>query len=387
MASFYGNYCNCHFGWRLEVKKNKVLIVGGFPSKDSEIFGGIVTSCLSLVESSFSEKFEIITVDSTQKSNPIPPFSIRLLLSVKRTLLYVFKLVKYRPNVVILFPAIGASLVEKGLMSWVAFFLRIPAFMFPRGGPLLDEVEKSKFTRSWVRLAFGGATKVLCQGPAWKTFAKEVLNVPEENSPIIYNWTATDSLISIGKKKLETQISYPLRILYLGWIEEEKGIFDFLDALSKLENINKIKVSIAGGGSCVDKSKKIARRNGLDDVVHFNGWVYGLELEELFSKSDILVLPSWAEGFPNAVIEAMAAGLAVIVTSVGNIPDILTHNSEALLVPPKDVVSLRNTISRLVDDEILIRSLGSKGHEFAKENFAIEEAVSKLEKLIYAVAH
>ena len=387
MDFYYGNYCNYRFGWRLEIKKDRVLIVGGFPSKDSEIFGGIVTSCLTLIGSSFSEKFEVITVDSTQKSNPIPHFSIRLLFAGKRTLLYVLKLLMYRPKVVILFPAIGASLVEKGVMSWIAFFLRIPAFMFPRGGPLLDEVEISKFTRSWVRLAFGGASKVLCQGPAWKTFAMEVLNFAEENSPIIYNWTATDRLISIGKKKLETKSSYPLSILYLGWIEEEKGIFDFLNALSNLENRNNFRVSIAGGGSCVDKAKEIASTKGLDDVVHFNGWVHGLKLEELLSNSDILVLPSWAEGFPNAVIEAMAAGLAVIVTSVGNIPDILTHNSEALLVPPKDVDSLRSAIARLVDDEILIRSLALKGHEFAKENFAIEEAVSKLEKLIYAVAH
>ena len=87
MDFYYGNYCNYRFGWRLEIKKDKVLIVGGFPSKDSEIFGGIVTSCLTLIGSSFSDKFEVITVDSTQKSNPIPHFSIRLLLAGKRTLL------------------------------------------------------------------------------------------------------------------------------------------------------------------------------------------------------------------------------------------------------------------------------------------------------------
>ena len=123
----------------------------------------------------------------------------------------------------------------------------------------------------------------------------------------------------------------------------------------------------------------------MQDLVKFFGWIEGAQLEELLNNSDILVLPSWAEGFPNAVIEAMASGLAVVVTSVGNIPDILTHDLEALLVTPKDKVSLTTAILRLVDDENLRHSIALKGHEFSAENFSVEKAASKLEKLIYSV--
>ena len=257
--------------------------------------------------------------------------------------------------------------------------------MFPRGGPLLDQVKESSFTRLWVKWAFGGASKVLCQGPAWKKFALDTLNFSDQNCPIVFNWTATDKLISIGKKKLKIKVNPPLNILYLGWLEEEKGIFDFLEACSDLKREDKFKILVAGGGSREADAKEFVRKRGIQDITKFVGWVEGVQLQELLNNSHILVLPSWAEGFPNAVIEAMASGLAVVVTSVGNVPDILTNESEALLVNPKDKASLMNAIARLVEDENLRHSIALQGHLFSLENFAVEKAASRLEKLIYTV--
>ena len=101
-GSHYGNCYSWHFGWRLEIKKHKILIVGGFPSADNKIFGGIVTSCVTLIRSSFSQKFEVLTVDSTQ-SNPIPPLFIRSYFASIRILSFLIKLILHRPKVVILF--------------------------------------------------------------------------------------------------------------------------------------------------------------------------------------------------------------------------------------------------------------------------------------------
>jgi glycosyltransferase involved in cell wall biosynthesis len=376
---------NCSLGGDERLKKHKVLIVGGFPSTDSKIYGGIVTSCRALLDSSFSLKFDVITLDSTQKSNPIPSLLVRLIFAAKRTTYYLFQLLFSRPKVVILFPAIGASLFEKGVMSWLAFFLRIPVLMFPRGGPLLDQVRESKFTRTWVKLAFGGASKVLCQGPAWKEFAINTLKFSDQDTPIVFNWTATNRLLEIGKKKIKTPTQKPLNILYLGWIEKEKGIYDFLHALKDIKKVNECRISIAGGGSCAEHVKEFVAINGMDGFVNFEGWVGGQELESVLKKSDMLVLPSWAEGFPNAVIEAMASGLAVIVSSVGNVPDILRDGSEALLVPPKDRIALKNSISRLLENDNLRQSISTSGYNFAYENFSIEKAVLKLEKIIVSV--
>lgn len=369
-----------------KLNKNKIIIVGGFPKENSQIFGGIVTSCKSLIDSSLSSKFNIITIDSTQKSNPIPHFLVRLIYAAKRTFIYFYKILFYRPKVVILFPAIGASLFEKGVMSWIAFFFRIPIFMFPRGGPLLDQVNESLLTKLLVRFSFAGATKVLCQGPSWKKFAMEDLNFSNENTPIIYNWTASDKLLEIGRTKLENFHPKNLNFLYLGWLEEEKGIFDFLNAFKDLGLNSKSKIFIAGGGSCEEKAKAFVNQNNMSHYVNFKGWVTGDELEDLFKITDVLILPSWAEGFPNAVIEAMASGLAVIVSEVGNVPDILTNESEAILIKPKDRHSLKNAIIKVSEDLKLRESISKNGYHFAAKNFYIEEAVLKLEKLIKKVS-
>ena len=363
--------------------KSKILIVGGFPSDNNQIFGGIVTSCQALMKSSFSKRFDVITIDSTQIQNPIPTLFIRFLYAFKRSSLYFFKLLFKRPDVVILFPAIGASLVEKGVMSWLAFFLRIPVLMFPRGGPLLNQVKESAFTKFWVKIVFSSSTMVLCQGPAWKNFAMEVLGFSDNKSPIIFNWTATDSLLAIGEEKLTKETSLPLNILFLGWVEKEKGIFDLLDVCLDLKEDYKFKVSIAGGGSCEETAKKIAINNNLD--VRFYGWVDRTKLKYIFENADILVLPSWAEGFPNAIIEAMASGVPVIVSSVGNIPDIIKHKSEALLVPPKNKNALRASIINLIESDELRNKLSRNGHEFASRNFSVEKAAIKLEQIIKSI--
>lgn len=361
------------------------MIVGGFPPDHVKIYGGIVTACKTLIKSSLSEQFEIVTVDSTQKSNPIPHLIIRLYFAVFRIFNFVFKILFKRPKVIILFPAIGASLLEKGFMSWVGFLLRIPVFMFPRGGAILDQVKSSQITRIWVRWAFGGVSKVLCQGPAWKAFATETLGFSDEDSPIIYNWTATNELLAIGKKRFKEKKKPPLVILFLGWLEAEKGVLDFLDAILNIEPKNDIKIFIAGGGSCEDKAKAFVNEHNLHAIVTFLGWVEGERLKEVLTSSDILVLPSWAEGFPNAIIEAMAAGLAVIVSSVGNIPEVLTHNSEALLVPPKDNKALVNAITNLINDDDLRDRLALSGHNFSEKNFSIDSAVQKFHRLIHSV--
>jgi glycosyltransferase involved in cell wall biosynthesis len=113
-------------------------------------------------------------------------------------------------------------------------------------------------------------------------------------------------------------------------------------------------------------------------MVEFAGWVQGETLDALFASSDILVLPSWAEGFPNAIIEAMAAKLAVVVSAVGNVPDLIVDGREALLVPPKEADPLRRAIERLLVDKNFRLELAERGHAFARDNFSVEMSVNKL---------
>jgi glycosyltransferase involved in cell wall biosynthesis len=98
----------------------------------------------------------------------------------------------------------------------------------------------------------------------------------------------------------------------------------------------------------------------------------------MYRDADIFVLPSWAEGLPNAMIEAMAARVAVVVSSVGNIPDVVSDGQNAVLVRPKDTGALVSALSHLIVDQERRDALAENGHFLADAEFSVEVAVSRL---------
>jgi glycosyltransferase involved in cell wall biosynthesis len=352
--------------------------VGAFPPPERKIFGGHVTSCRALLASSFVHRFDLILVDSTQASNPPPGVIVRSMLALKRFALFIRKLSARRPQAVILFTAVGASVLEKGMMAWACRFFAIPALIFPRGAEIIDTASNSSFHRFWIATSLRGATHFLCQGPAWQRFATEALNFPLERAPIIPNWTATNCLLAIGERRASRKLPQVPQMLFLGWLEREKGIFELLEACQALFPLYPFRLVIAGRGHAESAARALVEGSKLASMVEFAGWVQGETLDALFASSDILILPSWAEGFPNAIIEAMAAKLAVVVSAVGNVPDLIVDGREALLVPPKEADPLRRAIERLLVDKNFRLELAERGHAFARDNFSVEMSVNKL---------
>lgn len=365
-------------------RKHKVLIVGAFPKSNVQIFGGIVTTCRTLLNSSFSDHYELVLIDSTQISNPPPSISVRTLLAFMRFLRFLKALFSVNPDAVLLFAAVGASVIEKGSMAWVARLLRIPVFLFPRGAGLIQTVQSSRFQRAWVITAMRGATHILCQGPAWQRFAKSVLGFPESRSPIVQNWTATEAMLMMGESRSLTSIEKVPCLLFLGWLEREKGIFELLEASLSNSKMHDFRLIIAGRGHAEKQARAFVQLNGLEDVIEFAGWVDGEAKEELLLKSDILIMPSWAEGFPNVIIEAMATKLAVVVSTVGNIPDFITDGQQALLVPPKDNKALELAMDRLLLEPQFRAELAERGYAFARDNFSVTQGVANLTSVIDA---
>ncbi len=358
------------------------MIVGAFPSKDSRIYGGIVTTCKSLLDSEFSEHFDLVLIDSTQRSNPPPNFFLRFIFALRKLYLYLEKLFTTSPDAVLLFTATGVSILEKGMMARFARLKRIPVFMFPRGGEVIDIVKKSAVHRAWIRPALRSATYLLCQGPAWQRFAVQEIGFPAEKAPIMHNWTATPELLQLGaEKKLTLSDAIP-RLAFIGWLEKEKGVFELLAACRCLAQRHHFLLTIAGRGNAESAAKEYVRRHSLEEYVNFVGWVQDEEKRDLLRYADILVLPSWAEGFPNVVIEAMAAKLAIVVTTVGNVPDLLTDRRHALLIPSRNVDAIAVAVEELLIDRVFRSELAERGYEFANTMFSTAAGISRLVAII-----
>ncbi|HEX3083078.1 MAG TPA: glycosyltransferase family 4 protein [Pyrinomonadaceae bacterium] len=364
-------------------RQPRMLIVGAFPPADSKIFGGVVSSCRVLLASSLPKRAQLTLVDTTQASNPVPPLWMRLWLAVPRFFKYVSAFERSRPDVILLFTAVGASVAEKGAMAWYARLRGVPAMMCPRGGAVIDDSNKSRFTRFYVRAALRGARTVLCQGPAWQRFVVDTIGFKLEQAPIVPNWTATPQLLSIGQNRIPQTQSRPLRLLFVGWLDREKGVFELIEACRQLSATHHFELNLVGEGNASEAIRELVARHKLEDVVTFSGWLSVTEVETALAEADVFVLPSWVEGLPNAMIEAMAARLPVIVSAVGNIPDVVVDGRDALLIPPQDIPSLRAALARVLEDEPLRRQLADHGFVLAERQFGAEQAADRILDVVH----
>ena len=350
-----------------------MLIVGAFPTPGRAVYGGMVTSCRALLSSSLPRRAELTLVDTTQSSHPPPPRLVRAWLAVKRMGQYIAALERSRPDAVVLFVAAGMSVADKGAMGWYARLRGVAALMFPRGGPVLEACRRSRVMRTFVRCAFGGTRMILCQGQAWRDFAVTTLGRNPDDAPLVANWTATAELLEIGRAPARAGAP---RVLFVGWLDREKGVAELLEAWRGLEAPGTLR--LAGEGNMSDAARAFVAAHALHARVHFLGWLDQARLREEYAAAEVFVLPSWSEGLPNAMIEAMAARLAIITTPVGNIPAVVQEGRSALLVAPRDASALRAALARVLRDTPLRHALGSAAHTLAATEFGVEPAVERI---------
>jgi glycosyltransferase involved in cell wall biosynthesis len=165
-------------------------------------------------------------------------------------------------------------------------------------------------------------------------------------------------------------------------LEERKGHRFLLEAARRLKVQGyQIQYCLAGEGSLRKSLEETATRLGLKDEVHFLGFVS--DMPAFLSKVDICILPSLLEGLGVSVLEAMAAGKAVIASRVGGLPELVIDSVTGLLVAPRDIEGLANAISTLAGDKSLIRAMGEKGRERLKEKFTMEQTARENEDHYY----
>lgn len=135
---------------------------------------------------------------------------------------------------------------------------------------------------------------------------------------------------------------------------------------------------IGGDGPERRSLQSLVRDLGVADRVSFAGWA---ATDEILARCDVLALASDREGWPMAVVEAHAAGVAVIATAVGSVPELVEHGRTGLLVPPGDVEALRSAIAQVAGDPALARQLGETARQVATERRTPEHMAGQYEDI------
>ena len=154
-----------------------------------------------------------------------------------------------------------------------------------------------------------------------------------------------------------------LKLLYVGRLSPEKGLIDVIKALKKTDDVT---LDVIGRGDYLTTLKNAINENGLNERVKFLGYIrWGEELFRRFENYHYLILPSYSEGLPLVIIEAMSMGLPVIASNVGGIPEVITNRKNGLLFPPGDITSIVDTINLAKFDEELRKKIILNGMETA----------------------
>jgi len=169
-------------------------------------------------------------------------------------------------------------------------------------------------------------------------------------------------------------------LLTIANLEPKKGHVFLFDALSLLkEKGHRFKLLVVGYGKEQKKLEGDIVSKDLTDEIILLG--KREDVQGFLAAADAFVLPSLWEGLPNALLEAMAAGLPVVATHVGGIPEVVTNNETGLLVEPRNSDALARAIERIMNEEELRRHLAQNAREYVNKNFDIKKTVAKTEEL------
>jgi glycosyltransferase involved in cell wall biosynthesis len=167
----------------------------------------------------------------------------------------------------------------------------------------------------------------------------------------------------------------------IGRLSPEKGQGVFLRAFKRVaERVPAVKALLIGDGPDKVDLERYCRESGLNDRVIFTG--YKENIADYYQLLDILVLPSFTEGLPNTVLEAMLFSVPVLATSVGGVPEVIGKDN-GVLVPPNDPVVLADRMIELLQNDSVRKTIGINGRNSLFPRFAPDQRVASIVSLYY----
>ena len=170
-----------------------------------------------------------------------------------------------------------------------------------------------------------------------------------------------------------TSAQRPLKLIYIGRLTFEKGLFEALEAIARLVTLGrKLSFQIVGGGEAEMALRERVEQLGIAQHVHLLGAIFGEAKNELWKQADVFVFPTYSEGLPYSMLEAMAAGTPPITCPVGAIPDVVQNGVHGLLVPPKDVDAIVQAIVLMDERRDQLHRMAETGRRCVLEHYTVE---------------
>lgn len=269
------------------------------------------------------------------------------------------------------------SLFRKSAVVVMCRALGIPVVLHLHAAQLHHFYRKlPRILQGLTRWVFSLPATCLVLGGEARRFVVDELRVPGDRVEVIINGVPEPA--HPRRVADDNQVQ---RVLFLGNLSERKGVSDLLQALALPGfDIARLEVTIAGGGD-IAAYQATALRLGIAGFVRFIGWSDQQQVSQLMAQADALVLPSYDEGLPLVILEALANSVAVVCTPVGEIPAVLSHGVNACFVQPGDVPGIAQGLQQVLNDPAFRQTLEKNGRRLYEEKFSLHRFFASLAKI------
>lgn len=333
---------------------------------DAAVKGGISSVVNGYRGSALESRYRVTYIESYRDGSKWD----KLWKALKSYLVFRRLLKTDRPDLVHIHSSFGPSFYRKmPFILWSAS-RRIPVVNHIHGAEFDVFYEKaSEAKKRRIQKVYGKCTRLVALSEEWAGRLAEI--VPRDRIDILENYC------KIPAQPYDTGRKYG-QILFLGAFGERKGCYDIPAVLERVKKrFPDVKLVMAGDGE-TERVKKVFSDRGLTADVLFPGWVRGEEKERLLRESGIFFFPSYHEGMPMAVLEAMAYGMGIVTTSVGGIPQLIQDGENGYLTEPGDVEAMSEALESLLKDKTHPTALGRAAREKAEAEYGLERHLEKL---------
>ncbi|MTJ08755.1 MULTISPECIES: glycosyltransferase family 4 protein [unclassified Anabaena] len=335
------------------MQKLKILMLG--ESLDRQ--GGIV-SVEKLIMKQAPTEIEIIHISTLPNGSTIR----KIFVFIQALLLLSWRLLKSEADIVHIHVSERGSAFRQAFTTTIAWLLRKPVIIHTHSADFhvfyANLPQIIKVGLSWI---FCKSTRFIVLSESWKKFYMENLGLKVDQVVILPN--PVKFPLEIPQRIKSQKVNF----LFLGRIGERKGAFDLIDAFAAIPTDQKqnAQLIMAGDGEG-EKARDIVKKLNLSEYITILDWVNERQRDELLAKADVFVLPSYNEGLPMALLEAMSWGLPVITTPVGGIPELVIDHKNGLLVQPGNIQELSTAMQLLLANQELKRRLGENARNSTK---------------------
>jgi len=242
----------------------------------------------------------------------------------------------------------------------------------------------SQLRRTYERIVKGLSGVLACG----ESLARKIDELRDDKSLCVYGVVDLDVFHPVDDKHaLRVELGLPTNkqiVIYAGYLYKTKGLLELVAAFDRVHATHPDTVLVLCGGGKDESEIRAAVSSGCAAEIHFLGPIAPDEVHRYLQASDVFTLPSYAEGMPNAVMEAMACGLPVVSTQVGGLPDALGNCKGAVLVPPKQVEPLAEALSMCLADADRLDQMSAEATAKAAGSFG---AVPNAQKILSYLAN